>query len=270
MVKRIEHKYIDEVECRKCGKCQTYKPLENFGFSKQTWDNLRPTCKDCLHLHNVENKDKITAYNKKYWQETKEVQTEKSKIWRENNKDRMKENMKKWLAKNAEYKKQKDAEYRINNWEKRKKSNAKWRREQYQKLQNDPSRQLEFANQKIKSNTSRRIREILGQKKSNSCMRYVGCDLDKFRIYLETKFQDGMSWSNYGENVDGGKTRAWHIDHKLPCSCFDMTNEIHVRACFYYKNLQPLWWQDNIQKKDQYDVKERDNYIRWFIDMFVL
>ncbi len=269
MVARIEHQVNDGIESKWCGKCQTFKPLDKFGKSRQTWDKLRPTCKDCLHQHNVENKEQRTEYNKKYWQETKDVQKEKNKQWRENNKEHMKEYNRKWVEANKEHKKQKDAEYRIKNWDKKKAYNAKWQRENYAKMKADPNRTTELTEYKIKTNTSRRIREILGQDKSKKCMDYVGCSLDKFRIMLETQFQDGMSWNNYGENVEGGKTRVWHIDHRIPCDAFDFTKEIHKNACFHYKNLQPLWWDVNIKKLNKVDKEAFDNYIKWYIDVYV-
>jgi hypothetical protein len=43
MVKRIEHVTEGGVEKRWCGKCTVFKPLDRFGYSKSTWDNLRPT-----------------------------------------------------------------------------------------------------------------------------------------------------------------------------------------------------------------------------------
>jgi len=215
------------------------------------------------------NKEKTTEYNKKYWKKTKETQKEKNKKWREENQDRVKENMKRWLEENKEYKKKKDAEYRKKNKEKVNANLAKWKRQNYAKMKTDPARHLDFAHYKIKSNISRRIREILGQNKSDRCMDYVGCSLTKFRILLETKFQDGMSWNNYGENVEGGKTRAWHIDHKIPCNAFDFSKEIQKRACFHHKNLQPMWWDDNIRKHASFDKDQIDNYIKWFIEVYV-
>lgn len=269
MVERIEHQVNDGVECKWCGKCKSYKPLVKFGKSKQTWDKFRPTCKDCLHQYNVENKEQRTEYNKKYWQDTKEAQKEKHKKWREEHKEHRREYNKAWVEENKEHKKKTDAEYRIKNWDKKKVQIAKWKRENYAKMKSDPSRKKEFAEHKIKYNTSRRIREILGQDKSKKCLDYVGCSLDKFRIMLETQFQDGMSWDNYGENVDGGKTRVWHIDHRIPCDAFDMTNELHRNACFHYKNLQPLWWDVNIKKHSKVDKEAFDNYIKWYIDVYV-
>jgi hypothetical protein len=52
-------------------------------------------------------------------------------------------------------------------------------------------------------------------------------------------FTEGMSWDNYGE---------WHIDHILPCSSFDLADIEQQKICFNYKNLQPLWAEDNLRK----------------------
>jgi hypothetical protein len=267
MVARIEHKHIDGVECRWCGKCKAFKPIEKFGYSKATWDKLRSSCKDCLHENNVETKEQRTSYNKQYWQLTKDTQAEKNKNWREANQDRIKENQKRWIEENKEHKKKIDAEYKRNNRERTNEIIAKWKRENYASMKTDPTRKLEFAEHKLKTNTSRRIREILGQKKSKRCHTYVGCSLDKLRIILETQLQDGMSWDNYGENVDGGKSRAWHIDHKVPCNAFDFNNEIHKMACFHHKNLQPLWWDENIRKRDKVDKEIFNNYIKWYTEV---
>ena len=64
---------------------------------------------------------------------------------------------------------------------------------------------------------------------------------------MEDKFEDGMSWENHGE---------WQIDHKIPCSAFDLTNENHAKICFNYRNLQPLWKKDNIKKGDKYSKRD--------------
>ena len=261
---RIEHKIENNIESKYCGHCKIYKALINFGNSSTTWDTLRPTCKDCLKQGNVENKDKRTEYNKKYWEETKDTQKEKNKIWREENKEYVKEKMQDWLESNKERKKQTDKEYRIKNWDKKKEYNRNWRKADYDSMKNDSSRIDEFALYKIKSNTSRRIREMLGQQKSKKTMDYVGIKLDKFKEYLEFQFTEGMSWDNYGETIDKDKKNAWHIDHILPCNAFDFNNEMHVKACFYYENLRPFWATENIIKKDKYDVNEFNKYIEQF------
>jgi hypothetical protein len=67
----------------------------------------------------------------------------------------------------------------------------------------------------------------------------LGCSLTEFKSHLESLFQAGMSWDNYGE---------WHIDHIIPCARFDFSSESQQKACFHYTNLQPLWGRDNAAK----------------------
>ena len=100
------------------------------------------------------------------------------------------------------------------------------------------------------------------QKTSNS-IKYLGCSLEEFKTYLESKFHDGMSWSNYGrpnnKNSDG-----WHIDHIKPLASFgfenvkdqyELENKLHL--AWHYTNLQPLWGLDNIRKgsKSENNIK---------------
>lgn len=66
-----------------------------------------------------------------------------------------------------------------------------------------------------------------------------GCSIGYLIAHIETKFQPGMTWNNYG---------SWHIDHIVPLRYFDLTNkEQQLKAC-NYKNLQPLWRKDNLRK----------------------
>jgi hypothetical protein len=191
-----EHVFEEETEKRWCGKCKMYKNIISFGYSKNTWDKLKPTCKPCLKKYNLEHIDEKREYNKKYWQETKKQQYEKCKKWREENLERVKENMKKWLEKNKEYKKQKDKEYREKHKEQYRENHKNWVTANYIRMKNENG--VEFLNYKIKSNIGRRIREILGQNKSEKSLVYVGCSLDKLKIHLEKSWVDGMTWENYG------------------------------------------------------------------------
>jgi len=261
---RIEHINENNIEKKYCGKCKKYNQLSDFGNSSTTWDNLRPTCKNCLKEFNLNNKEKRTEYNKKYWTETKEDQTIKHKKWVEENKEHVKEKMKEWLDNNKEYKKEKDKEYRINNWDKKKEYNREWKRKNYHDMKTNPERKNELARYKIKYNTARRIREMLGFKKSNKTMEYVGCSLEDFKIYLEKQFTKEMSWDNYGEDKNNDKKNAWQIDHIIPCDAFNFDNENEVKACFYFKNLRPLWASENIIKKNKFDKNTLDTYLNWY------
>lgn len=75
--------------------------------------------------------------------------------------------------------------------------------------------------------------------KSERTEKMLGCDIETLKTYLSSKFEDGMTWDNYGE---------WHIDHIFPISKVDLTNEEEVLKVFHYTNLQPLWKIDNIKK----------------------
>ena len=124
----------------------------------------------------------------------------------------------------------------------------------------------EFAQCKIKRNISRRIREILGQEKSETCMSYTGCSLDKLKNHIESSMLDGMIWQNYGTSVSGKYKYCWHIDHIIPVNAFNWNNIVEQKACSHYSNLRAFWWDDNIIKHDTFDPDAKSRYMRWFIE----
>jgi predicted Zn-ribbon and HTH transcriptional regulator len=89
----------------------------------------------------------------------------------------------------------------------------------------------------------RRLHHLL---KSNAttgiAVEQIGCTGLELRSYLESKFQPGMNWGNYGRK-DG-----WHMDHILPFAGFDLNNSEEVKLVCHYTNLQPLWAHDNLVK----------------------
>lgn len=261
MVPRIQHITEDNIEKKRCGKCQIYKPISTYNYSKQSWDKLRHTCKECLENERKENKDRITEYNKKYWKDTQEDQKKKNKEWRKNNKEHIKEKMTEWLEKNKDYKKQMDKEYRKNHVEKYRENMRIWRKKNYQDLKTNPERKEEYLKYKLKSNTGRRIREILKQKKSQKVIDYVGCSIDELKLYLSSKFSEGMTWDNYGSE--------WHIDHIIPCTAFDFLDDLEASACFYYKNLQPLWGSENIKKNNTYNMDDKIKYLEEYENLIL-
>lgn len=102
-------------------------------------------------------------------------------------------------------------------------------------------------NRRIYRSLSARLRGALAEfriTKRESTIKYLGCSLEELKIYLESKFKDGMTWENYG-------MRGWHIDHIRPVSLFDLTDEQQVSVAFHYSNLQPLWARENIVKSNK-------------------
>ena len=73
--------------------------------------------------------------------------------------------------------------------------------------------------------------------------KLIGCDVPTARAFLESKFEDWMSWENYGQ----GKGK-WCIDHKDPIGNVDLDDEEEVKRVFHYTNMQPMEYCKNCQK----------------------
>lgn len=87
-----------------------------------------------------------------------------------------------------------------------------------------------------------RCRILVGMKrrgwyKNNTTKKILGADVNTVKTWIENKFSEGMSWQNQGK---------WHIDHIVPVSSAKTKEEIE--KLFHYKNLQPLWAEDNWRK----------------------
>lgn len=113
---------------------------------------------------------------------------------------------------------------------------------------------LENPTNRIAKNMRDRMRSALkGLSKKSSTLNMTGISFEDFKLYLESKFEPGMCWENYGSD--------WHIDHIIPCNFFNFELEEHQKICFYYKNLQPLWAKDNILKHDNITIDNFDEFI---------
>jgi hypothetical protein len=99
---------------------------------------------------------------------------------------------------------------------------------------------------KLKKSLRRRFKKALdGNKTEGKAVTYLGCTVPELKNYLNSMFQLGMSWDNYGD---------WHIDHIKPLCSFDLTSEEEIKKACHYTNLRPLWAKDNIEKSKE-DVK---------------
>ena len=92
-----------------------------------------------------------------------------------------------------------------------------------------------------------RLRQVNIRRPSSDIEEFVGIDLKGLLKHLEDKFYgnpktgEAMAWSNHDRD-------GWHIDHIKPCSAFDLKNKDHVKECFHYTNLQPMWAEENLRK----------------------
>lgn len=54
--------------------------------------------------------------------------------------------------------------------------------------------------------------------------------------WIESNFDEGMSWDNYGD---------WELDHAVELCRFDLTNPQEYKDAAHYKNCRPLWRSEN-------------------------
>lgn len=78
----------------------------------------------------------------------------------------------------------------------------------------------------------------------------LGCNYEFARKHIERLWKPGMSWAN---------SKAWHIDHYVPCAFFDLTIPRQQKLCNNWRNLRPVWRWENLSKKNRLplDYKER-------------
>lgn len=131
--------------------------------------------------------------------------------------------------------------------EKQRESEKKYVKNNIEKIRLKWKKQGKNINRRVRDSLNHRISEALFTNrvtKNNKTTKYVGCSIDFLKKWMEFLFIDGMTWENYGE---------WHIDHVVPCSSFNLAITEDQIKCFNWKNLQPLWKLDNIQKGDKID-----------------
>ena len=94
----------------------------------------------------------------------------------------------------------------------------------------------------IRGTLSTRIRTLLA-KKHKSTTEYLGCTVNYFMKWLESQFDESMSWDNHGS--------YWVIDHVKPCKAYDLTVDAQASECFHWKNMRPLEKTENAEKCDK-------------------
>ena len=238
---------------KKCSKCGEIKDASEYPPRKDTKSGIRSWCSVCeskrMKEYNDNNKDKISQlkkdwlknnrearvnYRKVYYEKNRESSIEKSIKWAKENPERNSIKLKKWYLENKERHIAKNKEWKINNAEK---SKNYYREYTNERRQND----IEF---KIKAILRARLNKVLKSKsieKTQSAIVLVGCNCIELQKHIESKFDDKMTWANYGKY-------GWHIDHIKPCASFDLKDINQQKECFHYSNLQPLWATDNHRK----------------------
>lgn len=238
-----------------CSSCKKEKNVEEFYKNKKSKDKLDCWCKGCRQEYNKkykkENKDAIDEYNKIYHQEHYEEQKEHKKEtvneYRKKNLEKIKEKKKSFYKKHKEKILADCKEYR-------EKEDSKIKRNLH-----DKERREKDINYRLQKN----IRVVMAKalkrtKKISSITENLGCSSEFLKQYLESKFKPGMTWENYG--------KEWQIDHIIPLTAFDLTNIIHFKAAGNFKNLQPLWKEENLRKFNKFNKEDFEKYLSSFED----
>ncbi len=131
--------------------------------------------------------------------------------------------LKEWHREHPEYNYTDERRQAINEWRARRKLT-------------DPA----FA---IMERLRRRITKAISDRgtgrKMKTTAELIGCTIPELMAHIESKFKPGMTW----ENRD-----FWHVDHVRPIKAFNLTKLKDQKACFNWKNLQPLWAEENFRK----------------------
>ena len=95
---------------------------------------------------------------------------------------------------------------------------------------------------KLKMRLRSRLKNaVIGDFKNGSAVQGLGCSIDEFKLYIQARFADGMTWDNW-------TTDGWHMDHIKPLASFDLTDRAQFLTACNFTNLQPLWALDNLSK----------------------
>jgi hypothetical protein len=206
---------------KKCFKCKKDKLmiLDYFGKRPSVKSGFNSWCKECEKQYRFENKEKINKNMKEYRVNNKESISITAKKYRENNKKQTNKYMKIYREKNRE------------------KINKTHREYISMRTKNDIGFKI------LKRCRSRLHKAIKGNVKSESTLKLIGCSVEYLIQHLESRFKNNMTWDNYG---------SWEIDHIKPCALFNFEDEEEQKKCFNYKNLQPLWKEENLEKRAKY------------------
>lgn len=218
-----------------CAICKTIKPIADFNKLAITSDGYDKRCRECFKKVRHRKKAPVTQTHTTMFacemcKETKSNlefrSTKRSKAghfkicnscWKPSvwNSDKQKASEKKYVRKNPD------------------KIKEKWR-----KAALNPTRI-------IRDRLNHRIVDAMrsvNTRKGNTTDNYTGCTMPYLKKWFEYQFDDTINWQTYGE---------WHIDHVMPCSNYDLTNEEQQKICFNWQNLRPCSKAENMAKSDK-------------------
>ena len=244
------------IYCSKCNSSQ--EDFSHWGYAKEREIYICPSCKKArkqlkLKEYREKNTDKIAKQRQEYRKIHKERLCEESKkYYHQNREKKLAQRKLARLDPNSAY-----YQWNLKNREK-----ARLAAKEYRKKEGFYERNWLYTQKRKKEDVHFMLSVVLRSqvssliknlKKSDQTIPLLGCSISEFKNHLESTWQEGMSWENYGRN-------GWHIDHIRPRCTFDLSLEEDQRVCFHYTNLRALWAKDNLSRpKDGSDLFDQFN-----------
>ena len=167
------------------------------------------------------------------------------KEYRKVNKDRLNQWHKKYADENRDtINTQAKARYNDPNHD-RKTKDKTWRKNNPDHIRAKAREEYKIKYKKDKAYTIRRVirrrfnMAIKNRSHISSIWNHVGCSMVEFISHIERQWKIGMTWDNYGE---------WQLDHIEPLFKFNLSDTDELNAAMNFKNFQPLWKEEHIDK----------------------
>jgi hypothetical protein len=223
--------------CRVCTKKSKskYYSLNKERLIKQSVDYQRNDSKSKERKKKYAQSERGKEFSKEYRIKNREALNKKAKDRIHNNPisaQLKKEAQRRYVEKNRqEINRKERIRVKIRNKEKE----ILYKKKTYEKYKNDPYWKLvHYSRIRMNSIISKETKQF----KIKDMVLY---SKEEFISHIESLFDKKMNWGNHGK-------KGWHIDHIKPISSFDLNNIEECIECWSLKNLQPLWWSDNLSK----------------------
>jgi len=266
---------------KECTKCHIIKKLDQFGRSVKSKLGRHSHCKECSNqfrrlnkekyketrlLYRLNNKQKIKEYDQKKREDPsfKKKKYYWDKKYRDANQLEIKKNKKEYYYKNKDKIRERIRTLYKDNSDLREKIAQQNRKNYIKNPEAAKERSKKYKNRKrltdpiyrLNEQISKGIRRSLKIKRPGAHWEnFMPFNLKQLIKRLESKFENGMNFNNYGK---------WHIDHIIPLSHFKFNSidDINFKKAWSLTNLQPMWSFENQSKSNRYVGKFNKSLLR--------
>jgi Fe2+ transport system protein B len=252
---------------KRCCRCKRLLNISCFAKNSYNKDGLQNLCRKCHKEYYEEHREEIKKKRKIYWkiyyQKNKKKIIEKIKKYCKLHKQEKKKYIQKYNEINKERIRKQKKEYRKRRQKERREYNKKYyQSHKKERREYERNRRKKDTNYKIACYIRTRTYNVLRGKgiKCAHMWELFGLDhlpLKERQEFLANHLQRTADkrYPNVHFNIHNFSGKKWHIDHKRPCSSFNLKKKSEQRICFHWKNLQILTAEDNMKKHNKLKYK---------------